>query len=102
MENPYDGHTIDPLPAQKGKNRIRGVTITSHRISRKPLRQAYQKRKKRRRCRTGAAIEAIIGHLKKDFRMEQNHLWGEKGVQINAMMAATTWNLKKMMEKLKQ
>ena len=25
---------------------------------------------------------------------------GEKGVQINAMMAATAWNLKKMMEKL--
>ena len=27
---------------------------------------------------------------------------GEKGVQINAMMAATAWNLKKMMEKLKE
>jgi IS5 family transposase len=34
--------------------------------------------------------------------MEQNYLWGEKGVQINALMAATAWNLKKMMEKLKE
>jgi IS5 family transposase len=33
--------------------------------------------------------------------MQQNYLWGEKGVQINAFMAATAWNLKKLMEKLK-
>ena len=34
--------------------------------------------------------------------MEQSYLWGEKGIQINAMMTATAWNLKKMMEKIKQ
>ena len=34
--------------------------------------------------------------------MEQNYLWGEKGIQIDAMMEATAWNLKKMMEKLKE
>jgi IS5 family transposase len=34
--------------------------------------------------------------------MEQNYLSGEKGIQINAYMAATAWNLKKMMEKLKE
>ena len=34
--------------------------------------------------------------------MEQNYLWGEKGIQINAYLAATAWNLKKMMEKLKE
>lgn len=59
----------------------------------------YQKRKKRNKFRARAAIEPIIGHLKKDFRMEQNYLSGEKGIQINAYMAATAWNLKKMMEK---
>ena len=42
------------------------------------------------------------GHLKTDFRMQQNYLWSEKGVQINALMAATAWNMKKMMEKLKE
>jgi hypothetical protein len=46
-------------------------------------------------------IEPIFGHLKKDFRMEQNYLWAEKGIQINAYLAATAWNLKKMMERLK-
>ena len=30
--------------------------------------------------------------------MAQNYLWGEKGIQINALMAATAWNLKKYME----
>ena len=44
----------------------------------------------------------IIGHLKSDFRMQQNYLSGVKGVQINALLAATAWNLKKMMEKLKE
>jgi len=27
---------------------------------------------------------------------------GEKGIQINALLAASAWNLKKMMEKLKE
>lgn len=34
--------------------------------------------------------------------MEQNYLWAEKGIQINEYLAATAWNLKKMMEKLKE
>jgi IS5 family transposase len=34
--------------------------------------------------------------------MQQNYLLGEKGVQINAFMAATAWNLKKLMQTLKE
>ncbi|MDR2474848.1 MAG: hypothetical protein LBD45_03230 [Bacteroidales bacterium] len=37
-----------------------------------------------------------------DYRLPENYLWGEKGVQINALMAGTAWNLKKMMKKLKE
>jgi hypothetical protein len=33
--------------------------------------------------------------------MLENYLNGEKGVQINALMAGAAWNFKKMMEKLK-
>jgi IS5 family transposase len=33
--------------------------------------------------------------------MLENYFWGEEGIQINALMAATAWNLKKMMEQLK-
>jgi IS5 family transposase len=117
LDTPYDGHTIDPLLEQmkqnklklpqelaydrggKGKKQIKGVTIITP-DKPKASDTVYQKRCKRNKCRARAAIEPIIGHLKKDFRMEQNYLWGEKGIQINAYMAATAWNLKKMMEKL--
>ena len=34
--------------------------------------------------------------------MNQNYLWGGNSAQINAFLAATGWNLKKMMKQLKQ
>lgn len=119
LETPYDGDTIDPLLGQmednevklpdelvydrggKGRKQIRGVTIITP-DKPKAKDSDYQKRQKRKKCRARAAIEPIIGHLKKDFRMEQNYLWGEKGIQINAYMAGAAWNLKKMMERLKE
>jgi IS5 family transposase len=119
LENLFDGHTIEPLLNQmtdndiqlpqelvydrsgKGKSEINGVKIIIPSPPKKSDTQ-YQKQAKRKKCRARAAIEPIIGHLKSDFRMQQNYLWGEKGVQINAFMAATAWNLKKMMEKLKK
>lgn len=119
LDTPYDGHTIEPLLEQmennelklpktlaydrggRGKKQIKNVAIITPSKPKKTD-TTYQKRKKRNQCRSRAAIEPIIGHLKKDFRMEQNYLWGEQGIQINAYMAATAWNLKKMMEKLKK
>ena len=119
LDNPFDGHTIEPLLNQmkinkidlpkelaydrggRGKTEIDGVKII---IPSPPKRTdtQYDKQSKRRKCRARAAIEPIIGHLKSDFRMQQNYLSGVKGVQINALLAATAWNLKKMMEKLKE
>jgi IS5 family transposase len=63
---------------------------------------AYQKQTKRKKFRTRAAIEPIIGHLKTDFRLAKNYFMGETGPQINALLAATAWNMDKMMELLKQ
>ncbi|MDR0700355.1 MAG: hypothetical protein LBG28_14245, partial [Tannerella sp.] len=40
--------------------------------------------------------------LKYDYRMLENYFWGKVGVQINALMAGTAWNLRKYMEKLKK
>jgi IS5 family transposase len=34
--------------------------------------------------------------------MLENYFWGKVGVQINALMAGTAWNLRKYMEKLKE
>ena len=86
LENPFDGHTIEPLLNQmeynglqlpkelaydrggKGKSQIRDVKII---IPSPPKARdsQYQKQMKRKKCRTRAAIEPIIGHLKTDFRM---------------------------------
>jgi IS5 family transposase len=119
IDNVFDGHSIEPLLNQmgrnnmqlpqelvydrggKGKKEIKGVKII---IPDKPKANdtKYQKQEKRRKFRARAGIEPIIGHLKTDFRMAQNYLMGENGIQINALLAATAWNLKKMMQKLKE
>ena len=55
----------------------------------------YQRDKKRKLCRRRAAIEPIIGHLKSDFRLSRNRLKGQVGDEINVLMAACAWNLRK-------
>ena len=59
------------------------------------------KQKERKKFRRRAAIEPVIGHRKKYFRMGQNYLMGSKFPKINALLAATGWNLKKLIEKLR-
>lgn len=117
--NPHDSKTIEPLLEQvkescahepkellydkggRGKSKINDVRVST---PKKPLKRDTdsQKRTKRKKFRRRAAIEPVIGHLKTDFRMGQNYLSGIKSPKINAMLAATGWNLKKMMEKLRK
>jgi len=116
--NPHDSKTIEPLLEQieenleylpeeviydrggRGKTEIKGVKISTPKPPKKQDSQ-YEKQKKRKKFRRRAAIEPVIGHLKKDHRMEQNYLHGESSPRINAMLAASAWNLKKLAEKLK-
>ena len=118
--NPHDSKTIAPLLNQmsnnlgytpeeiiydrggKGIKEIGNTKISTPDY--RPLKRdtAYQKRNKRKKFRRRAAIEPVIGHLKTDFRMQQNYLWREKSPQINAFLAATGWNLRKLMKQLKQ
>ena len=117
--NPYDGNTIEPLLEQmktnldfeveevvydrggRGQKEIRGVKIST---PNKPLKRdsVYEKRKKRKKFRRRAAIEPVIGHLKREFRMGQNYLSGKESPKINALLAAAGWNFKKMMKSLKE
>jgi len=118
-DNPYDGHTIEPLLEQmerngqrlpkeiiydrggKGRKEIKGVTIL---IPGKPKKtdSGYMKQQKRKRFRSRAGIEAVIGHLKSGCRMAQNYLLEESGIQINAFMSCAAWNLKKLMAVLNE
>jgi transposase, IS5 family len=52
---------------------------------------------KRKKFKRRAAIEPIIGHVKSDHRMAINYLKGFKGDEINLLLAATAFNLKKWM-----
>jgi len=117
--NPHDSKTIAPLLEQmqsninytpkeviydrggKGVKQIGNTKIATPDY--RPLKRdtLYQKRVKRKKFRRRAAIEPVIGHLKTDFRLNQNYLWGDNSPQINAFLAATGWNLKKMMKQLK-
>jgi len=117
--NPHDSNTIEPLINQterlfqykpeeviydrggRGKAEINGVRIST---PSKPLKRdsEYTKRLKRKKFRRRAAIEPVIGHLKQHFRMGQNYLHGANSPRINALLAASAWNFKKLMEKLKK
>ena len=118
-ENRYDGHTLtDALnqtealtgkaPATatvdrgyKGKNQIGDTQIY---IPSPPKKKdtPYQKSKKRKKFRRRAAIEPIIGHLKQDHRVVINYLKGQIGDSINFILAASAFNFKKLMGKLKE
>ena len=52
---------------------------------------------KRKKFRRRAAIEPVIGHLKSDHRMAINYLKGFAGDEINLLLAASAFNLKKWM-----
>lgn len=56
-----------------------------------------QKEVKREKFRRRASIEPIIGHMKSDYRMARNYLKGFAGDEINLLLAASAFNLKKWM-----
>lgn len=82
----------------RGKKEVGGAEIVlPNRGLKKDNR--YQRDKKRQQCRRRAAIEPLIGHLKSDFRLSRNFLSGTIGDEINLLMAACAWNMRKWMIK---
>ncbi len=47
-----------------------------------------------------AGIEPVIGHLKRDHSMWRNFLLDEEGDKFNTILAATGFNLRKMLQRL--
>ena len=80
----------------RGKKEVDGTAIC---IPDSPKKRdtKYQKEQKRKKFRRRAAIEPIIGHVKSDHRMHRNYLKGFIGDEINLLLAASAFNLKKWM-----
>jgi len=119
QNNPYDGHTLEQHLNQteyltgkrpktgivdrgyRGKKNINGTEIISPSAPKKETTQ-YEKQKARKRFRSRAGIEPVIGHIKHDHRMLRNYLKGAIGDQLNTLLAGTGFNLKKMLNRIKE
>lgn len=82
-----------------GKSLVESTEII---LPKKPLKRdtRYQRDKKRKQCRRRAAIEPLIGHLKAHYRLSRNFLKGTLGDDINLLMSACAWNLKKWINRV--
>lgn len=60
----------------------------------------FVRKKKLFLLRRRAGIEPMFGYLKKEYRIQENFLSGKGSTIINVMLAATGWNLKKLMRGL--
>lgn len=116
-KNHYDGHTLPEALKQtkelvgkrpdvaicdrgyKGNKFIDGTQIVIPKNPGKKV-SAYERQKARKRFRRRAGIEPIIGHLKSDFKLMRNYLRGSLGDSINLMLAATAFNLRKLLRQL--
>lgn len=113
--NPYDGNTLEPALEQS--ERLRGVKaekaivdegyrgrakIGETEILRvhQPKKKGYSKQRWKQWFKRRASVEAVISHLKSDHRMGRNYLSGTIGDSINAMLAASAYNFKKLMYEL--
>lgn len=109
---PYDGHTLQASLDQatrltggiitdaycdrgyRGatKTAREGVTVHLAGGKRTGLTRSQKKWLKRR-----SAIEPIIGHLKAEHGMGRNHLLGEEGDRINALLSGCGFNMRKLL-----
>ena len=97
-------HRTKPIKeaiCDRGYRGIKEVEGTAICIPDKPKKKdtKYQREQKRKKFRRRAAIEPVIGHLKSDHRLSRNYLKGFIGDEINLLLAAVAFNLKKWMNR---
>jgi IS5 family transposase len=113
--NPYDGHTlgtvIPEMEALVGNTIERILADKGYRGHNAPPHYKFrvftsgQKRrmtpKIKRELRRRSAVEPVIGHLKSEHRMGRNYLWHHQGDAINAVLAATGYNFRRLIHWLR-
>jgi IS5 family transposase len=109
--NPYDGHTLGEalqqvarLSGQKPQTvfvdlgyRGHGAEDDAVQIQVVPRKRRHLAKSLRGWMNRRAAIEPVIGHLKTDHRMQRNRLKGRVGDQLNAVLSACGFNLRKLL-----
>jgi len=118
-ENIYDGDTLEPQLAQvervaayrpkvaivdrgyRGRKYVAETQIHTP-VPLPSSATKYQKQKARKRFRSRAGIEPVIGHIKHDHRMIRNYLKGELGDKVNTILAGTAFNMQKMLRRIRE
>lgn len=116
-KNDYDGHTLQPALEQykrfydkeprkaiadlgyRGVSRIGETEIIT---PSKKAKTKSEKVKLRHHHRRRSSIEAGISHLKNDHRLNRNFYRYVIGDEINLLLAASSFNFKRAMRKLKE
>lgn len=116
-KNEYDGHTLPAVLSQvkklsglvpdavwtdrgyRGKQKINDTKVMYPKTPSKNILEEVKKHLQKQ-FRKRAGIEAIIGHLKSDHRLDRNYLKGFVGDQINVVMAAAAFNFRKWMRRV--
>jgi len=111
-ENLYDGDALRPAleqaraitdqpPAKaivdrgyRGRKEVDGTEVLLPGKA-KPGQSKRERAKMRAQFRRRAAIEPVISHLKHQYRLMRCFLKGFVGDQLNLLLAAAAWNLKK-------
>ena len=112
--NPYDGHTlagqleqVERVTGQRPGRCVVDLGYRGHGIEatgtevlvsrqRRPLTRALKRALRRRN-----AIEPLIGHMKEDGWLGRNHLKGEQGDKVNALLCEVGQNLRTILRTLK-
>lgn len=116
-KNDYDGHTLQPALEQykrfydkeprkaiadlgyRGVSRIGETEIIT---PSKKAKTKSEKVKLRNAHRRRSSLEAGISHLKNDHRLNRNFYHYAIGDEINLLLAASAFNIKRMMRKWKE
>lgn len=106
--NPYDGATLSPALKQVERTTEvrpeaafvdRGFKGAAHHPSDVAVYVSGRKRLTRTlKALLGrrSAIEPVIGHLKGEHKLKRNHLLGQEGDRINALLTGCGFNLRKL------
>jgi IS5 family transposase len=108
-KNPYDGHTLEKsiqqaqrLTSVEIKQAVcdqgyRGHEVSDVDVLIVPRRKNKARRVIRRWWKRRNAIEPIIGHSKREHRLNRNQLAGVLGDQLNVIFSACGFNIKKLL-----